>query len=83
MRNMFGPLHRYRERQAQTAVDAEALIAQFGDSAYGKARRRAREARQGAIIDGNRSADHWDCVRMIIGRKTGRDSLDTATRYLS
>jgi len=83
MRHLFRFLHRYRERQAQTAADAEALIAQFGDSAYGEARRRARETRQGSIIDGNRSAGHWDRVRMITGRKTGRDNLDTATRYLS
>jgi hypothetical protein len=79
---MFAFLKRRRERRKQAAVDAEALIAQLGEGAYGEARSRARDARMRAVIDGNRPDRHWDRVRRIVGHKTGRDQLDTATRYL-
>ena len=58
------------------------MIARFGDEAYYEARDRMLSARKGSIVDGNRSADHWDRVRAIIGRKTGHNGLDTSTRYL-
>jgi hypothetical protein len=64
-------------------VDAELLIAQLGESAYDEARQRALAFRMGATIDDGRSQDHWDCVRRLIGRKTGRKHVDTATRYLT
>jgi hypothetical protein len=80
---MFAFLTRNRTRSKQAAADAAALIAQFGASAYGEARRRAREASQDEVIDGNRPLGHWDRVRRVIGRKIGRDGFDTATRYLT
>ena len=80
---MFGFFKRYRARRDQAAADADALIAQHGEAAYGEARERARQSRQGKIVDGNRPEGHWDRVRRIIGRKTGRDGVDTATRYLT
>jgi hypothetical protein len=63
--------------------DAAALITAYAQSAYDEARTRAREARLGRVIDGNRPAGHWDRVRMEIARQTGRQvGMDTATRYL-
>lgn len=80
---MLAFLKKRREHQKQAAADAEALVARFGEAAYYEARSRALEARRQAVIDGNRPDEHWDRVRRIIGRKTGRDGLDTATRYLT
>jgi hypothetical protein len=79
---MFAFLSRRRERERQAAADAEALMARLGPGAYHEARLRAREAWTRAVIDGNRPVMHWDRVRRIIGRKSGRDQLDAATRYL-
>jgi hypothetical protein len=81
--DMFGLFGRRRARLKQASADAEDLIARFGDGAYAEARKRAREARESAVVDGNRSKGHWDRVRAIIARETGRDGLDTATRYSS
>ena len=63
--------------------DALMLIERFGENAYGEARRRVIESRQDRIVDGNRPGGHWNRVRLIVGRKTRRDGLDTATRYLT
>ena len=64
-------------------IDAEALIAAYGDSAYEQTRTRARDQRRGAVIDSNRPEGHWDRVRREIARRTGRQGgIDTATRYL-
>lgn len=64
--------------------DAIALIVSFGASAHDEARTRARDARLGRVLDGNRSAGHWDEVRREIARCTGRQiGVDTATRYIS
>lgn len=71
-----------RIRRELAAADADALIAQYGESAYGEARQRAHQARRGEVVDGDRPEGHWDRVRRIIGRKTDRPGLDTATRYL-
>lgn len=63
--------------------DADALIDAFGPGAYDEARTRARDARLGRILDGNRPAGHWDKVRMEIARQTGRQvGVDPATRYM-
>jgi hypothetical protein len=64
------------------AEDASRLIARFGLAAYDEARSRARDARLGNVIDGNRPEGHWDRVRAEIARRTGRVHVDTATRYL-
>lgn len=80
---MFAFFKRRRERQRLVATDADALMANLGPAAYYEARSRAFEARRRAIIDGNRPDQHWDLVRRIIGRRTGHDGLDTATRYLT
>jgi len=79
---MFGLFVRRRARRNLATADADALIARYGDRAYGEARERASRARQGRIVDGNRPGDHWDRVRRMIGRKTARKSVDTASRYL-
>ena len=68
---------------ALVAQDADALIDAFGPGAYDEARTRARDARLGRILDGNRPVGHWDKVRMEIARQTGRQvGVDTATRYI-
>ena len=62
--------------------DADALMAQYGASAYDEARTRARQERLGQIIEGNRPAGHWDRVRREIAFRTERHGwVDTATRY--
>ncbi|MBI4273069.1 MAG: hypothetical protein HY659_00015 [Rhizobiales bacterium] len=73
---IFRWLKRRRDAAMRVAADAEALIAQFGDSAYGEARRRAIDAL------GKSRDPHWNNVRREIGRRTGRAYVDTATRYL-
>lgn len=80
---MFGFLKRRREWQRQAAADAAALMATLGEGAYGEARARARDAQTRAVSEGNRPDQHWHRVRRIIGRKTGRDQLDVATRFLT
>jgi hypothetical protein len=75
----------FRDRRVQRELamaDADALIAQYGGSAYGYARRYAHQARRGKFVDGNRPDGHWDRVRQIIGRKNNRQQVDTSTRYL-
>ena len=67
--------------QTTAADDARALIARFGASAYDVARTRAREARLGNVIDGNRGDGHWDRVRAEIARRTKRAHVDSGTRY--
>jgi hypothetical protein len=79
---MFGIFERYRALRKQAEADADALIEGFGEGACREARWRWREDRQGMVIDDARAERHWDRVRRIIGRKIGRDGLDTATRYL-
>ncbi len=69
------------ERRNLASVDAADLIKRFSDGAYAEARRRAREARYGLTVDGNRPPGHWKRVRKAIGRKTRRAAVDTATRY--
>lgn len=73
-----------RREQSRVMVDADAaaLIAEFGDQAYYIARQRASECRQRHTIDANREEGHWARVRAEIGRRTGHNGVDTATRYL-
>ena len=76
---MFG----FRVRRSnQVFADVRVLIERFGLAAYDAARSRARDARLGNIIDGNRQAGHWDRVRAEIARRTQRIHVDTATRHL-
>jgi hypothetical protein len=66
------------------AQDADALMRAYGTGAYGEARTRARSARQGRVIDSNRSKGHWDKVRLEIARRTGKEiGADGATRRLA
>jgi hypothetical protein len=71
------------EARRQAEMDADSLMHRFGEGAYEEARTRARQARDGAILDLNRPDGHWDRVRRIIGARSGRDQLDTGTRYLT
>jgi hypothetical protein len=79
---MFNWTKRSQTRARLAEDDASALITRFGDYAYDEARRRAREADSGAILDGNRPEGHWHAVRRSLSKRLGRDGLDTATRYL-
>jgi hypothetical protein len=78
---MLGWLRRRRNAKALTAENASALMQDFGDDAYFVARRRSIAALRGELIDADRGADHWSKVRAEIGRSTGREFVDTATRY--
>lgn len=79
---MFGLFKQRRKYRKQAEADAADLIARFGDKAYYEARDRQLLALRGVVVDGNRPADYWGRVRAIIGRKIGRSTLDTSTRYL-
>lgn len=70
-------LKRRREARARVSADAEALIAQYGDGAYGEARMRSLDA-----LRRNSRDPYWSQVRREIAKRTGRVCLDTATRYL-
>jgi hypothetical protein len=79
---MLGWWRRRRQSRERVEADASALIETHGDGAYAAARTRAHEARERLVIDPDRPAGHWDRVRREIGRRIGRDQLDTATRYV-
>jgi len=64
-------------------INAEALIAAYGDGAYEQARTRARDQRRGEVIDGNRPEGHWDRVRREIARRTGGNAESTRRRVIS
>lgn len=74
---IFHWLKRQQDASDRVSADAEALIEQFGDGAYGEARKRARDA-----LARTSRAPHWGKIRREIGRRTGRVYVDTATRYL-
>jgi hypothetical protein len=73
----FRWLKRRQDASDRVSADAKALIEQFGDGAYGEARKRARDALARQSRDPHRAK-----VRCEIGRRTGRVYIDTATRYL-
>lgn len=79
---LFRWFERRRVRWAQAEADADALMEGYGDRACDEVRRRAREADQRTVIDGNRDRGHWQRVGKILWDRTGRTGLDTATRYL-
>ena len=79
---MFGRWRRRKEMKAGVDVDATAMIAEHGDSAYHVARDRALELRLHKIVDAERSPEHWNLVRFEIRKRTGRQGADTATRLL-
>lgn len=64
-------------------LDAEMLLESYGRGAYEEARTRARDAR---LSREDQHDDvppgHWDTVRRFIGKRTARNFVDTATRYL-
>lgn len=80
---MLRYVKRMLNRRRLETADAADLMSRFGDGAYTEARQRAREERDGKVIEGNRPEGHWDRVRARVGRTTRRDTVDTATRYLS
>ena len=75
---IFRWLKRRQDASGRVSSDAEALIALFGDGAYGAARKRARDALSRQSRD-----PHWAKVRREIGKRTGRVYVDTVTRYLN
>jgi len=74
---IFRWLKRRRELAARVAAEAETMIALFGDGAYYEARSRALAAERRQPND-----PYWANVRSEIARRTRRDHVDTATRYL-
>jgi hypothetical protein len=74
---IFRWLKRRRELSARVSVEADAMIALFGDSAYYIARSRASAEQQRQPNDG-----YWGRVRTEIALRTRGDYVDTATRYL-
>jgi hypothetical protein len=79
---MFSWARRRQAHARMVEADAGMLIAGYGDCAYDEARKRAREADSGVVLDGNRPEGYWWEVKRSIAKKLGRDGLDTATRYL-
>jgi hypothetical protein len=81
-RMMFGWWRRRKEMRAAIIAEADAMIAEHGDSAYWVARDRALEERLHKIIDAERTADHWNRVRFEIRRRMPVRGADVATKYL-
>ena len=79
---MFGWWRRRKEMRAAIVAEADAMIAEHGDSAYWVARDRALEERLYKIIDADRSTDHWNRVRYEIRRRMRLRGADVATKYL-
>jgi KTSC domain len=74
---IFRWLRQRREMRARISAEADTMIAMFGDSAYYEARNYAFAARESGRDD-----SYWASVRGEIARRTRRDWVDTATRYL-
>jgi hypothetical protein len=74
---IFRWLERRRELSMRVSAEAETMIALFGDGAYYEARNRALAAERRQPHD-----PYWARVRREIARRTRRDRVDTATRYL-
>jgi hypothetical protein len=63
----------FRRRAAYRTLieaDAKALIERFGEQAYSEARFRQHDAPD--VVDANRPAGHWECVKEAIRRMEGR-----------
>lgn len=82
LRAVAGFLRDRRRRRAQVAKDAQDFIDAYGASAYEEARTLAHDNRRGTLIDHDRPERHWDRVRREIARRTKRQWVDTATRWL-
>jgi hypothetical protein len=68
-------LRRRRERLERVEAEANALILDFGATAYSQARRREHEARSNAM------AREWNRVALAVARKTGQTvGLNASTR---
>jgi hypothetical protein len=74
---IFRWLRRRREMRARISAEADTMIGLFGDGAYYEARDRVFAARECG-----RDGSYWAKVRGEIARRTRRDWVDTATRYL-
>jgi hypothetical protein len=74
---IFRWLKRRRELSARVSAEAETMIALFGDGAYYEGSSRALTAERRQARD-----SCWARVRREIARRTRRDHIDTATRYL-
>lgn len=80
---LFVWLEKRRQARALVDIDAAAMIAEFGDSAYTEARRWVIAELNHKVIDADRPAGHWGRVRAEVRRRIGhREKSDTATRYL-
>jgi hypothetical protein len=75
---IFCWLKRWRELSARVSAEAETMIALLGDGAYYEARSRSLAAERRQPHD-----PYWARVRREIARRTRRDHIDTATRYLA
>jgi hypothetical protein len=80
---MLNWLKRRREQRRKVVADADELLRLFGESSYNEARDLALPTNMGIGIGPPRRNVYWDQVRREIGRRTGRNPLDTATRYLT
>jgi hypothetical protein len=79
---MFGWWKQRKKLRAAVVAEAEAMIAEHGDSAYWVARDRALEERLHKIIDADKTTDHWNRVRFEIRRRMRLHGADVATKYL-
>uniref|UniRef100_E6VQ25 Uncharacterized protein n=1 Tax=Rhodopseudomonas palustris (strain DX-1) TaxID=652103 RepID=E6VQ25_RHOPX len=79
---LFDWLKRRRAAWELAEADADALMEGYGDAVFDEVRRRVREEDDIKVLDGNRGRGHWQRVGTIIWKRTGRNGLDTATKYL-
>lgn len=77
-------LQRRRDEQRDVELDAQALLKALGPAAYYEARARARDEREGKVVDVGKPAGHWANVRRRLAVPTGKDrQADSATRRLT
>jgi hypothetical protein len=74
---IFRWLRRRREIRVRISTEADTMIGLFGEGAYYEARSLAFAARESGRDD-----SYWAKLRDEIARRTRRDWVDTATRYL-
>lgn len=81
---MLGWWKRRKEARRQIEADAQSLIDRLGPQAYYEAFH-LHELQKAGADEGDvpeRPQGHWERVAYEIGKRTGHDHVDTATRYL-
>lgn len=84
LHSMRERLRRRRLERLMVEQEARGLLDALGPSAYYEARSRARDEREGRMVDDGKPAGHWSAVRRRLAVLTRKDrQADSATRRLA